>query len=97
MYNYINGIITDPTAITVNNTNFYDYFDENGYLNFTFKEGVNGVIFLSYLSNKNLKIDEKLYFMSNNMNNYLYNVTIDLLKGSDGSIIKDLNFYNIKL
>lgn len=93
--NIINGIITDPTAITVNNTNFYDYFDENGYLNFTFKEGVNGVIFLSYLSNKNLRIDEKLYFMSNNNNNYLYNVTIDLLKGSEGSIIKDLNFYNV--
>lgn len=93
--NIINGIITDPTAITVNNTNFYDYFDENGYLNFTFKEGVNGVIFLSYLSNKKLKIDEKLYFMSNNNNNYLYNVTIDLLEGSEGSIIKDLNFYNV--
>ena len=93
--NIINGIITDPTAITVNNSNFYDYFDENGYLNFTFKEGVNGVIFLSYLSNKNLRIDEKLYFMSNNNNNYLYNVTIDLLKGSEGSIIKDLNFYNV--
>lgn len=93
--NIINGVITDPTAITVNNSNYYDYFDENGYLNFTFKEGANGVIFFSYLSNKNIKIDRKLYIMSNNENNFLFNVRIEFLENSDGSILKDLNFYSI--
>lgn len=93
--NIINGVITDPTAITVDDTNFYNFFTKDGYLNFTFKEGVNGVIFLSILSNKDIKINKKIYLMSNHVNNYLYNVTVSFIEGSDGSIIKDLNFYNL--
>lgn len=93
--NIINGILTDPTAITINDTNFYDFFTKDGYLNFTFKEGANRVIILTILTNKKIIIDKTMYLMSNQYNNFLYNVTIDLIKGSEGTVIKDLTIYNI--
>ena len=36
-----------------------------------------------------------MVLMSNMDNNFLYNVTIDLVSGSDGTIVKDLTFYNL--
>ncbi|OWT33615.1 hypothetical protein BGI41_01525 [Methanobrevibacter sp. 87.7] len=93
--NIINGVLTDPTAITINDGNFYDFFTKDGYLNFTFKEGANRVIILTVLTNKKIIIDKTMYLMSNMNNNFLFNVTIDLIKGSEGTIIKDLNIYNL--
>lgn len=93
--NIINGIIFDPTAIIINDTNFYEYFTEEGYLNATFKENTTGVIFLTFLTNKDLKINRTVFIMSNFLENLLIDVTINFLPGSEGSVLKDLNFYNI--
>lgn len=93
--NIINGILTDPTAITINDDNFYDFFTKDGYLNYTFKENANRVIIFGIITNKKIIINNKMVLMSNMDNNFLYNVTIDLVSGSDGTIIKDLTFYNL--
>lgn len=93
--NIINGILTDPTAITINDSNFYKFFTKDGYLNYSFKEGANKVIILGILTNKKIVIDTPMYLMSNQNNNFLLNVKINLIKGSDGTVIKDLNIYSL--
>ncbi|UTB31582.1 MAG: right-handed parallel beta-helix repeat-containing protein [Methanobacterium sp. ERen5] len=94
--NTINGIINDATAIIVDDSNFYTYFDKNGYLKFkSFKS--NPVIILTHLTDKNLKFTQKVILTSNGMANLLYNVIITLYPDSSGSVIKELNFYNTNL
>ena len=39
--NMINGVIYDATALVINDDNFYKYFDERGYLNYTFEANKN--------------------------------------------------------
>ncbi len=94
--NTINGIINDATAIIVDDSNYYTYFNKDGYLKFTsFKN--DPVIILTHLTDKQLKFNQKVILTSNSMPNLLNNVIITMYPDSSGSVIKDLNFYNINL
>ncbi|MBE6506277.1 MAG: adhesin [Methanobrevibacter millerae] len=92
--NMVNGVIYDATALVINDDNFYDYFDENGYLNYTFKENRTKSIFFTFLSNKDIFFNEKINVISNKQNNLLFNVTITFEEDSSGSLIRDFNFMN---
>ena len=92
--NMINGVIYDATALVINDDNFYDYFDENGYLNYTFKENRTKSIFFTFISNKDIFFNEKINVISNKQNNLLFNVTITFEEDSSGSLIRDFNFMN---
>lgn len=92
--NMVNGIILNSTAIIVNDDNFYEYFDKNGHLTYEFEENKSKVIFLTFLTNKNLFFTEKINVISNRMNNLLFNVTITFEPDSAGSLIRDFNFVN---
>ena len=48
--NMVNGVIYDSTALVVNDDNFHKYFDENGYLNYTFDANKTKVIFFTLLA-----------------------------------------------
>ena len=92
--NMVNGIILNSTAIIVNDGNFYEYFDKNGYLTYEFPENKTKVIFLTFLTNKNLFFNDKINVISNRMNNLLFNVTLTFEPDSDGSLVRDFNFVN---
>ncbi|WP_458454357.1 right-handed parallel beta-helix repeat-containing protein [Methanobrevibacter sp.] len=92
--NMVNGIILNSTAIVVNDDNFYQYFDENGYLTYEFEENKTKIIFLTFLTNKNLFFTDKINVISNRMNNLLFNVTLNFEGDSGGSLIRDFNFVN---
>lgn len=92
--NMINGVIYDATALVINDDNFYQYFDKNGYLNYTFKENKTHAIFFTFLTNKNVFFTEKIYLISNKMENLLFNVTISLSGDASGSLIRDFNIFN---
>ncbi|MCC7553367.1 MAG: right-handed parallel beta-helix repeat-containing protein [Methanobacteriaceae archaeon] len=92
--NMINGIIYDATALIINDTNFYKYFDNKGYLKYSFKEGKIPTIFFTYLSHKNVYFTDKINIISNKMANLLLNVTIYLSGNASGSIVRDFIFYN---
>lgn len=92
--NMINGVIYDATALVINDNNYHDYFDEDGYLNYTFKGNTTKTIFFTFLSNKNIFFDEKINVVSNKQNNLLFNVTITFNEDSSGSLIRDFNFMN---
>ena len=92
--NMVNGVIYDATALVINDDNFYDYFDEFGYLNYTFKENSTKTIFFNFISNKNIFFNEKINVISNKQNNLLFNVTVTFEDGSSGSLIRDFNFVN---
>lgn len=92
--NIVNGIILNPTAITVNDSNYNKYFDKDGRLTYEFEKNKSKVIFLTFLTNKNLIFDEKINIISNKMSNLLYNVTITLTSNASGSLIRDFNFIN---
>lgn len=94
--NTVNGIINDATAIVVDDSNYYKYFDKNGYLNFkSFKS--DAVIILTHLTGKNLKFNQKVSIISNGLSNLLINVCITLYSDASGSTLKELNFYNTNL
>ena len=93
--NMINGVIYDATALVINDDNFYKYFDERGYLNYTFEANKTKVIFFTFLSNKDVFITEKINIISNKQSNLLFNVTISLSGDASGSLIRDFNFYNM--
>lgn len=92
--NIINGVIHDATALIVNDNNFHEYFDENGYLNYTFGKGKSNSLIFTFLSNKDIILDRKINVISNKMENLLFNVSITFLEGSSESLIRDLNFVN---
>ena len=92
--NLINGIIYDSTALVIDDSNFYEYFDENGCFNYTFEKGKSNTVFLTFISNKNLIFEDKINVISNKMDNLLYNVTITLMGDASGSLIRDFNFMN---
>ncbi|WP_299522341.1 NosD domain-containing protein [uncultured Methanobrevibacter sp.] len=93
--NMINGVIYDSTALVINDDNFYHYFDENGYLNYTFEANKTKVIFFTFLSNKDVFFVEKINVISNKQNNLLFNVTLSFSGDASGSLIRDFNFYNM--
>ena len=93
--NSINGFIENSEAIIVNDSNFYDYFDEDGYLKYTFKPTSKRMMFFTFLSNKDIFFTEEIILTSNKMPNLLFNVTITLKDDAWDSSISDLKFYNI--
>ncbi len=92
--NIVNGIIFNASAIVINDDNFYQFFDEDGYFVYKFEEDKSKVIFLTFLSNKNLIFDDKITVISNKMDNLLYNVTVTFEGDAEGSVIRDFNFIN---
>ena len=92
--NIVNGVIQNSTAIIINDDNFYQFFDEDGYFIYKFEEDKSKVIFLTFLSNKNLIFDDKITVISNKMDNLLFNVTVTFEGDADGSVIRDFNFIN---
>ncbi|KZX14493.1 hypothetical protein MBCUT_20650 [Methanobrevibacter cuticularis] len=94
--NEVNDLIEDSTGIVINDNNFYNYFDKNGY----FKLGIldeSIVIILTHLTNKKIYVDYKMTLLSNGLANLLTNVTIIITSDGSGSIIKELNFYNTNI
>ncbi len=92
--NMVNGVILNSTAIVVDDNNFYQYFDEYGYLTYEFPEGKSKIIILTFLTNKNIFFDDKISVISNKQNNLLFNVTVTFEGDSEGSLISDFNFIN---
>lgn len=92
--NTVNGVIKNTEILIINDTNFYDYFDENGYLKYEFKSDSQKILFLTFLSNKNMYFTDSIILTSNKQANLLYNVTITLKEDASDSIIKDFKFYN---
>lgn len=92
--NTINGIIKDTEILVIDDSNFYDYFDSDGYLKYDFKTGSQKILFLSFLTNKNLYFTDPITLTSNKQANLLYNVTIILTEDASDSTIRDFKFYN---
>lgn len=92
--NMVNGIILKSTAIVINDTNYYNYFDKNGNLIHKFPENKIKVIILTFLTNKNIILNEKINVISNKLSNLLFNVTITIKSNASGSLLRDFNFVN---
>ncbi len=92
--NIVNGVIIKSTALIINDDNFNQFFDEDGYFSYKFEEDKPKVIFLTFLTNKNLVFDDKITVISNKMDNLLFNVTITFEGDAEGSILRDFNFIN---
>ena len=94
--NMVNGVILKSTAVIINDTNYYDFFDKDGNLMYEFPEGKTKVLILTFLTNKNIVLNEKINVISNKLSNLLFNVTITFKNNSSGSLIRDFNFINSK-
>lgn len=92
--NTINGVIENTEILVINDTNFHDYFDEEGYLKHNFKTNSKRILFLTFLTNKNLYFTDPITLTSNKQANLLYNVTITLTADASDSTIKDLKFHS---
>lgn len=92
--NTVNGVIENTETLIINDTNFYDYFDNTGYLNYEFKPNSRKMIFFTFLTNKNIYFIDKITLKSNKMANLLYNVTIKFMDDASGSSIEDFKFYS---
>lgn len=92
--NIVNGVILKSSAVIINDDNFNQYFDENGYFNYKLIENQSSVIFLTFLTNKNIIFNDKITVISNKMDNLLFNVTVTFEGDAEGSIIGDFNFIN---
>lgn len=92
--NTVNGVIENTETLIIDDSNFYDYFDKNGYLTYSFKPYSKKILFFTFLSNKDIYLTDKIILTSNKMPNLLYNVSISLMGDADESIITDFNFYN---
>lgn len=92
--NTINGIIKDTEILVIDDSNFYDYFDDEGYLKYDFKANSQRILFLTFLTNKNLYFTDPITLTSNKQANLLYNVTITLTGDASDSTIRDFKFYS---
>lgn len=92
--NVVNGVILDSTALVIDDSNFYQYFDNTGRLMYDFADKKSKVIFLTFLTNKNIIFDDEITVISNKMDNLLFNVTITLEGDAEGSLVSDFNFVN---
>ena len=92
--NTVNGVIKDTEILIIDDINFYEYFDEEGYLKYDFKDNSQRILFLRFLSNKNLYFTDSITLTSNKQANLLYNVTITLKEDASDSTIKDFKFYS---
>ena len=93
--NTINGIIENTETLIIDDSNFYDYFDRNGYLTYSFNPYSKKILFFTFLTNKDIYLTDQIILTSNKMPNLLYNVSISLMGDAGGSIITDFNFYNL--
>lgn len=92
--NTINGVIKDTEILVIDDSNFYDYFDEEGYLKYNFKSDSQRILFLTFLTNKDLYFTDPITLTSNKQANLLYNVTITLTADASDSTIRDFKFYS---
>ena len=92
--NMVNGVIMKSTAVIINDTNYYDFFDGDGNLVYEFPQGKTKVLILTFLTNKNIVLNDKINLISNKLSNLLFNVTITFKNNSSGSLIRDFNFIN---
>jgi len=92
--NTINGVIENTETLIIDDSNFYDYFDEQGYLKYSFKPNTKKILFFTYLTNKDIYLTDNIILTSNKMPNLLYNVSITFKGDASESVITDFNFYN---
>ena len=92
--NNVNGVIENTQTLIIDDSNFYDYFDENGYLTYEFEPNAKRIIFFTFLTNKDIHFTEQISLTSNKMANLLYNVSITFEGDSCGSSLSDFKFYN---
>ena len=92
--NNINGVFENTETLIINDTNFYDYFDEEGYLKEEFATNSKMMIFFTFLSNKDVYFTDQIVLTSNNMANLLYNVSITFKADACDSSISNFIFYN---
>ena len=92
--NTVNGVIEDTDTIIIDDNNFYDYFDEDGYLTYEFNMTQKRMLFLTFLSNKNVHFTDQITLTSNKQANLLYNVSITFSGDAYDSSISDFKFYN---
>ena len=92
--NNVNGVIENTQTLIIDDSNFYDYFDENGYLTYEFEPNAKRIIFFTFLTNKDIHFTEQITLTSNRMANLLYNVSISFEGDACGSAVSDFKFYN---
>lgn len=92
--NSVNGVIENTETLIIDDDNFYDYFDENGYLTYEFEKDSKRIIFFTHLTNKDVYFTDKIILTSNKMANLLYNVSITFTNDACDSSISDFKFYN---
>lgn len=90
--NVVNGVLLNYSGIVISDDNFNVYFDEKGCFKF---EDINSIVLvITKLSNKDMLINQKMTLLNGGLVNILTNVTISLVTGSNGTLIKSLNFKN---
>ncbi|WP_406536925.1 adhesin [Methanobrevibacter sp.] len=92
--NTVNGVIEDTDTIIIDDNNFYDYFDEDGYLTYEFNMTQKRMFFFTFLSNKDIHFTDQIVLTSNKQPNLLYNVSITFSEDACDSSINDFKFYN---
>ena len=85
-----NNTVTENCPVTIDDSNYATYFDENGNIKSTSGLKDGDLIFLGELNNKKFVIDERLT-VKGAPGNKLTNTVISLVSGADGSTISKLN------
>ena len=93
--NNVNGVIENTETLIIDDSNFYDYFDEDGYLTYEFEPDSKRIIFFTFLTNKDVHFTDQIILTSNKMANLLYNVSISFTGDACDSSISDFKFYNL--
>lgn len=93
--NNVNGVIENTETLIIDDSNFYDYFDEDGYFTYEFKPNSKNIVFFTFLTNKDVHFTDQIILTSNKMANLLYNVSITFSGDACDSSISDLKFYNV--
>ena len=80
-------------TFSIDDSNFNNYFDENGVMLESANISDFSVIYLGNISNKNLVFDKILTILPNN-DSVLTNVGVSFIAGSDNSTFRGLTFQN---
>ena len=81
-----------PEDVHINDTNYADYFDENGTMNSNISADSN--LYIGDITNKTFFIDKTVFIMPDNNSSKIVDSTFTFIKGSDKSTISGLNFNN---